>query len=172
MLSQIFAQDGPESVFAINVGYLLPSVNSKLNIGLGFWYERYLNDYFSVGGDIGVGFTLYESGYKTIYPSIRPQIRFYPFATSTAGFFTGLSAGYTFAYYMLDKDVIGHWFNVNPLIGYKLIINDSFLLEPSIGYNIRHLIIDPDYEFSYTNGIDSFSTGNISWGIILGFGSF
>ncbi|MDR2490167.1 MAG: hypothetical protein LBD20_02055 [Spirochaetaceae bacterium] len=166
-----FSQEGPENVFAINLGYLIPSRIYQFDIGLGFWYERYIMEYFTIGADVGYRYTKVIDEFDVHSASIVPHFRCYPLGSATSGFFIGLGTGYTFEYLkILDIGISNHIVYLIPNLGYKFIFAERFMVEPSIGYKLNYYIVKTEgYDYS---GYDftEFNIENIYWGILFGFG--
>jgi hypothetical protein len=125
-----------KNIFAINIGYLITALKNGAGFGIGGWYERYLNNYFSVVIDTGglvyetnenIGFLEYD---------ISTHGRFYPFGTSIEKLFLGSSFGYSFVQISYNGNKANsHMFFATPETGYKFIFGSHVLLELWVGYS-------------------------------------
>jgi hypothetical protein len=169
--AHIFPQEGPENVFAINIGYLIPNFEYDSDIGLGLWFERYITDYFTIGANFDIRYTKYNPDTSAFLIGLAPNWRFYPFAEATKGFFTYLETGYTLVLYKtINADITGHIFNLNPGIGYKFIFAEIFMLEPRVGYNLAFAFIDLENDQYFGSDVEGFDANNITWGLVFGLG--
>ena len=144
----IFMLIGTECLFAQS-GYIKPKKNliaGGINIsifsvgtifpGLSLEYERLLNDYFTIGLDIGTN--------GVIFPYIEIKGRWYPLSEIL---FFGLGAGTVGVWGgpRLDSDDDDGWFKFHPIIcpefGFKIDIGkrNRWVLIPSISARIPFL---------------------------------
>jgi hypothetical protein len=166
-----FAQEGPENVFAINIAYFIPRFQYDFDLGFGFWYERYIAEYFTIGANFDIRYIEYDSNTSALLISLKPNWRLYPFATATSGFFAYIGTGYALVLYKLyNTDFTGHIINLEPGVGYKFIIRETFMLEPRIGYDFRFIFMNLENKQYFANDMSKFDLKNITWGIVLGFG--
>ncbi len=104
-------------------------------VGGGIFYERKISKYFSLVGEVNV-YTDFDD--ETAYSFIGHN-RFYPFQTTIGKFFINTGLGYRYSTLInRDKESLIND-NIQCLelfasTGWKFIIKDSFIIEPSIGY--------------------------------------
>jgi hypothetical protein len=116
---------------------LFPMVNGITSggIGLGFLYENYLNQYFSIVNEIN----FYTNFNKVIAYNILIHGRFYPLKTSLEKLYTDIGIGYR----RRKSDYDGSTDDIHSLVGiakagWKFKIGNNFIFEPGLG--IRHNI--------------------------------
>ena len=93
--SRVNAQEGPENIVYLNLGYTIAPLLTGLTlggwgIGLGADFERYITDYFTIGGTLGFAystFSILDSNMDLFFIDVIPEWRYYPLGTATRGFF-------------------------------------------------------------------------------------
>jgi hypothetical protein len=129
---------------------LYPMINGITSggIGLGFLYENYLNQYFSVVGEIN----FYTNFDKTIAYNILAHGRLYPLKTSIEKLYTDIGIGYR----RRKSDYDGSTDDIHSLIGiakvgWKFKIGNNFFFESGLGvrYNIYVFNGKENYNFGF-----------------------
>jgi hypothetical protein len=174
LLPKANAQEGPENVMFLNLGYTLVPLATGLvaggyGFGLGADYEKYITDYFTIGATIGFMYIAFDFQGSTLdftLVDVIPEFRYYPRGTATKGLFLAARIGYEF---MLSKyqsvEEISNIFIVTPLIGYKFVWGDSFVLEIAAGYELELGTINLPNSIPY-----DYSSGGFTYGIAFGWG--
>ncbi|GHV84148.1 hypothetical protein AGMMS50212_14880 [Spirochaetia bacterium] len=174
LLPKANAQEGPETIIYLNLGYTIAPLFAGLigggyGFGLGADFERYITDYFTIGGSIGFMYSTFDFGGSSLdFFSVDavPEWRLYPMGTATRGFFLAAKTGYEFLSIKYESiEAISHIFRLAPLVGYKFILGDSFLLEISGGWEFDMGTINLPNNIKY-----NYNSGGFTYGIAFGWG--
>ncbi|GHU41839.1 hypothetical protein FACS1894190_10400 [Spirochaetia bacterium] len=164
-MSKVDAQEGPENLIYLNLGYTLnPLITGLIGGGYGFGFgvdfEKYITNYFTIGGSVGFMYSTFDfegSNLDFLSVDVIPQWRLYPIGTATKGFFLAAKTGYEFVLIKYKSvDAVSHIFKLAPLLGYKFIFGDSFLLEISAGWEFDFGAINLPSDINYKYNSNGF----------------
>jgi hypothetical protein len=125
-----------KNIIAINIGYLIRAIRNGPGFGLGLWYERYINNYFSAVIESGAMGYEAKNEIEYIYFDLAAHCRFFPFASSLEKLFIENSFGYSLVSRSYKGDTANsNYFILAPGLGYKFIIGQRFIIEPSVFYS-------------------------------------
>lgn len=157
---EVFSQENDNGLFNLFSGYSVQKNAVSIDFGTLIWdlasggfgigasYERSIHKMFSVMGHFSY------SNHDWNYLAFEFHGRWYPFGTSLGKLFAMVNFGYgLFWNNEVNENWVVHTIKISPKIGWKLLFNNGFFIEPIIGYGFPFILHENKSDLNISGGL-------------------
>ena len=157
---EVFSQENDNGLFNLFSGYSVQKNAVSIDFGTLIWdltsggfgigasYERSIHKMFSIMGHFSYSYHNWN------YLAFEFHGRWYPFGTSLGKLFAMVNFGYGIFW---NNDANENWavhtIKISPKIGWKLLLNKGFFIEPIIGYGFPFALNENKSDLKISGGL-------------------